>query len=199
MSPPSSVSPERLEARQYCHSPWHYPHRQVPDTRVWVPGECLHFECVRLLCESCEDVLYKFKYLHFFLPSFPPSFLPSFLPPFLPSGKRSEAVHGWLWKHHERSQCQGNSEQCICSVLRRILALDLVRAFSLSDFFSVTSNRITKSHHHLLLSPDIPVPAVTRSGVLPQEEGPSQRPQTPEPAHQWKRRAQTSRLWYVTP
>ncbi len=50
MSPSSSVSTERLEARQYCHSPWHYPHWQVPDTRVWVPGECLYCACVYVYC-----------------------------------------------------------------------------------------------------------------------------------------------------
>lgn len=39
-SPSCSVSTERLEACQYRHSPWHYPHWQVPDAGVWVPGEC---------------------------------------------------------------------------------------------------------------------------------------------------------------
>lgn len=37
-----SVSAEGPEARKYRHSSWHHPHRQVPDARVWVPGQCLN-------------------------------------------------------------------------------------------------------------------------------------------------------------
>lgn len=40
-----SVSAEGLEARKYCHSSWHHPHRQVPDARVWVPGQWLKAAC----------------------------------------------------------------------------------------------------------------------------------------------------------
>lgn len=80
-----SVSTKRLETCKHRHSPWHHPHRQVPDSCVWVPGMYLiNMKVCVGVTNVCNVYFCTFS-----------------------SGKRPQAIYGWLWEHHECSQCQG--------------------------------------------------------------------------------------------
>ena len=126
-----SVALERFKTCKYCHSSWYCTHSEVADASFWISGKWYHtffslqnsitffaFLYARLLGDPTQtSLLFSLRAARFInvTPGTYKYSIASYLVVLLPYGnccfvvrlgKRSEAIHGWLWRNNEYEQRQ---------------------------------------------------------------------------------------------
>ena len=126
-----SVALERFKTCKYCHSSWYCTHSEVADASFWISGKWYHtffslqnsitffaLLYARLLGDPTQTSLlfsqlaprfinvtpgtYKYSIAFYWVVLFPNGNC-CFV---VQLGKRSEAIHGWLWRNNEYEQRQ---------------------------------------------------------------------------------------------
>ena len=115
-----SFSVKRFEACKYCYSSRHCSHTKVSHTGIWISGKCHCMFITGCYVAACIDVI-LLNVIH--LDTVYWGFLPAvcwfwclvlFVCLFVFSGKRPQAIYGWLWRNYEHEQCPSKGKQNFC-------------------------------------------------------------------------------------
>ena len=143
-----SVALERFKTCKYCHSSWYCTHSEVADASFWISGKWYHtffslqnsitfFALLnaRLLGNPTQTSLLFSLLAPRFINVTPGTYnysIASYWVVLLPYGnccfvvqlgKRSEAIHGWLWRNNEYEQRQSKWKGFISFFFWRLQSL----------------------------------------------------------------------------
>lgn len=113
-----SFSVKRFEACKYCYSSRHCSHTKVSHTGIWISGKChcmfitgcycCMYRCNIIKCYSSWYCLLGIPSCCLLILMFSAVCL------FVFSGKRPQAIYGWLWRNYEHEQCPSKGKQNFC-------------------------------------------------------------------------------------